>query len=116
MVDPIAVASAANTTAISAMRRNASGTARTLAGPDPARRPELERAAFAGALKHRTEAEPEHAQVHERAAERCYDLDARAQVFLHFAQPESKDHGHPLISSTRGRPGASGPRPWRSRP
>src|SRR5438132_1260554 len=38
MVDPIAVASAANTTAMSAMRRNASGTARTLAGRNPATR------------------------------------------------------------------------------
>ena len=84
--------------------------------PDHAGRHELEVAAFAGALKHRAEAEPERAQVHERSAERCHDLDARAQVFLHFPQPESEDDGHGLISSTRGRPAASGPRPWRSRP
>src|SRR5205823_5843326 len=77
---------------------------------------ELEVAAFAGALKHRAEAEPEHAQVHERSAERCHDLDARAQVFLHFPQPQHDDHSHALISSTPGRPGASGRRRWRSRP
>src|SRR5216117_381636 len=83
---------------------------------DHAGRHELEVAPLAGAPEHGAEPEAEHAQVHERGAERGHDLDARAQVFLHFPQPQNEDDGHALISSTRGRPDASGPRPWRSRP
>src|SRR5438270_708864 len=68
--------------------------------PDHAGRHELQIAAFAGALEHRREAEAEHAQVHERAAERRHDLHARAHVLLHLSQPENEDDAHAAISAT----------------
>ena len=57
-------------------------------------RHELEVAPFAGALKDRTEAEAEHAEVHHGRAERADHLCGRAEVFPHLAHPECEDDSH----------------------